>query len=189
MVKKILQESHALLHGHFALTSGKHSEYYIEKIRLIHNPIYVEQLCSLLADKLHEYDNEIIVGPAYGGIVLAYEIAKKLGKKFIFTQRKEEQMIIRSGFTLTKKTRAIIIEDIVTTGGSVKEVISALEENNISVQAIGCIVDRSGGCVNFGYDFIPLLTMDIKTYNVTECPLCLLELPLTKPGASDKLKI
>ena len=186
MVKRILQDSQALLKGHFLLTSGKHSEYYVEKIKIINDPSYVEKLCSIMAERLKGIDCDLVVGPAYGGIILAYEVAKILGKKFVFTQRKDEKMTIRSGFELHPDAKAIIIEDIVTTGGSVNEVIRVLENNNIVIKAIACIVDRSNSNVKFGYDFISLMAMNIEVFEAAECPLCKKGIPLIKPGASDK---
>jgi orotate phosphoribosyltransferase len=188
MTEEILKESKALLKGHFLLTSGRHSEYYVEKIKIINNPKYVEQLCEQLANELQAIECDVIVGPAYGGIVLAYEVAKKLGKRFVFTQRKDEKMVIRSGFELYPEDKAIIIEDIITTGGSVKEVIEVLHNNNIVVKAIGCIVDRSGGGIEFGTKLIPLMTMQIESWEAADCPLCKSGIELVKPGASDKNK-
>jgi len=174
MIEEILKETKALLQGHFLLTSGKHSEYYVEKIKIINNPKYVDLLC------------DVIVGPAYGGIVLAYEVAKKLKKKFVFTQRKNEVMTIRSGFDIKAGDKAVIIEDIITTGGSVKEVIELLNSKQINIQAIGCIVDRSGGNAKFDHKLVALHTMNIETFEENECPLCKQNIPLVKPGASDK---
>jgi orotate phosphoribosyltransferase len=186
MIEKILSDSQALLKGHFILTSGRHSEFYVEKIKIINNPVYVEMLCEKLANLLKDYDCDVVIGPAYGGIVLAFEVARKLNKKFVFSQRKDEKMSIRSGFEIKPGDRAIIIEDIVTTGGSVNEVIALLKSMEVDILAIGCIVDRSGGKANFGCDFVPLLTMNIETFDPQNCPLCDKGLPLIKPGASDK---
>jgi len=186
MINDILQATQALLKGHFLLTSGRHSEYYVEKIRIINNPIYVEKLCQLLSTLLKYYDCDLVIGPAYGGIVLAYEVARIMGKRFAFTQRKDEKMVIRSGFEVKPHDKVIIIEDIVTTGGSVKEVVALLEEFQVSIQAIGCIVDRSGGSASFNHPFISLHAMHIDTWSPEDCPLCKAGVSLVKPGASDK---
>ena len=186
MIEQILSDCRAMLRGHFVLTSGRHSEYYVEKIKIINNPKYVEILCEQLAKKLSNYDCDIVVGPAFGGIVLAYEVAKQLGKRFVFTQRKDDMMTIRSGFDICPSDRAIIIEDIITTGGSVREVIALLNSMQIDIQAIGSIVDRSGGKVDFGIDHIALHTMNIETFAADDCPLCRENIPLFRPGASDK---
>jgi len=186
MIEQILSDCQALMKGHFLLTSGKHSEFYIEKIKIINNPVYVEKLCIMLSEKLKEIDCDVVVGPAYGGIVLAYEVAKLLQKKFVFTQRKDDTMTIRSGFEIKHGQKAIIVEDIVTTGGSVNEVIATLTASGVKVQAVACIVDRSNGKVDFGYDFIPLHTMQIETFEANNCLLCKSGVQLIKPGASDK---
>jgi len=187
MIEQLLKESNALLKGHFLLTSGKHSEFYIEKIKIINNPKFVDKICSQMTDYLKDINCDIVVGPAYGGIVLAYEVAKKLEKKFLFTQRKEGKMTIRSGFEVKPYEKAIIIEDIITTGGSVKEVIDVLRGYLVDIQAISCVVDRSNRSVSFDYDFLPLLTLDIISYDEKECPLCSQGIPITKPGVSDKV--
>lgn len=185
-IKNILIGEGSILEGHFLLTSGKHSHTYVEKIKLLQNPQATERVCELLAELLEPDEFDTVVGPAYGGIVLAFEVAKMLGKNFIFTQRKNEEMTIRSGFDLSEVKQAVVIEDIVTTGGSVQEVINCLRDREIKVQAVAAIVDRSDGKVDFGYPFASLLQMEIPTWEAGSCPLCLEGVPLTKPGSSDK---
>ncbi len=182
----MLIEEGALLEGHFLLTSGRHSSRYIEKIKIIQNPEKSSALCSRLAERLAEYDFDVVVGPAYGGIALAYEVARLMQKKFIFTQRTDNVMSIRSGFDLEGIKNVVIIEDIVTTGGSVLEVINCLKARNINVVAVGAIVDRSGGQIDFGCEFIPLLTLSIPSWEAEQCELCTAGTPLTKPGRSEK---
>lgn len=185
-IQSVLEETSALLKGHFKLTSGRHSEYYIEKIKIIHYPDKVQILCAELVEKLKGMDIDVVVGPAYGGIALAYEVARQLGKKFVFTQRKDEKMSIRSGFQIKPGDKAIIVEDIITTGGSVQEVIALLKEYEIDIQAVTCIVDRSGGKADFGVQLIPLMEINFDTWEEQDCPLCKAGIPLIKPGASDK---
>ncbi len=186
VVNSLLTEAGALLEGHFVLTSGRHSGRYIEKIRILQNPASAAILCRHLAEQLSAYDFDAVVGPAYGGIALAFEVARLMGKQFIFTQRKDEQMTIRSGFDLQNIRSVAVIEDIVTTGGSIKEVVVCLNEKGIEVAAIGAIVDRSGGNVDFGCTFIPLLTLDVPSWDADSCELCRNGVPITKPGSSDK---
>jgi orotate phosphoribosyltransferase len=183
---RLLKEANALLEGHFLLTSGRHSSRYIEKIKILNDPEKTTQLCKLLAERLTDYEFDAVIGPAYGGIVLAYEVARYNGKSFIFTQRKDDEMTIRSGFDLSKVKKAIIIEDIITTGGSVKEVIACAARHEIGITAVGAIVDRSGGKVDFGCDFVPMLTIDVPSWEADNCELCKADIPLTKPGRSDK---
>jgi len=183
----LLAEEGALLEGHFQLTSGRHSSRYIEKIKIIQNPDKASALCLRLTERLTEFEFDAVVGPAYGGIALAFEVARITGKKFIFTQRKDDLMHIRSGFDLEGIKSVVVIEDIVTTGGSVIEVIDCLKAHNIETVAIGAIVDRSGGKIDFGCEFIPLLTLSILSWEADKCELCQAGTPLIKPGRSDKL--
>lgn len=185
-VLEILKDAEALLEGHFKLTSGRHSEKYIEKIKIIHDPAKVAELCRLLAQKLESIEADIVVGPAMGGIVLAFEVAKNLRKKFVFSQRENDEMLVRSGFPLVKGMKAIIIEDIVTTGGSVFEVMQALEKREIETVGIGVIADRSGGKVDFHVPTFPLLQIDIESWLPEDCPLCKHNVPLSTPGSSGK---
>jgi orotate phosphoribosyltransferase len=183
---KILLDEKALLEGHFQLTSGQHSSRYIEKIKILQNPDKVSELCRMFAERLSAFEFDAVVGPAYGGIALAFEVARQLQTKFIFTQRKDDKMSIRSGFELNGIKNAVVIEDIVTTGGSIFEVIECLKAIDINVVAVGAIVDRSGGKVDFGCAFLPLLTLDIASWAPEDCELCKAGTPLTKPGSSDK---
>lgn len=185
-ITRILSSESALLEGHFQLTSGKHSSKYIEKIRVFQNPEATHNLCKRLASRLQEYDFDCIVGPAYGGIVLAFETAYLMGKSFIFTQRKDGEMSIRSGFDLSKIKRVAIIEDILSTGGSVKEVISCLQNKGLEIAVIGVLVDRSGGAVEFSSPLESLLCLDIPAFEADACELCQAGVPLNKPGSSDK---
>jgi orotate phosphoribosyltransferase len=182
----LLKNEGAILEGHFKLTSGRHSNLYIEKIRLLQNPLLAKTLCSRLADLITDLDIDCVVGPAYGGIALAFEVASILDKSFVFSQRKDGEMTIRSGFDLSGIKKAVVIEDIVTTGGSVKEVIQCLRGREIEVSMVGALVDRSGGTVDFGVPFVSLLQLDIPTFDPEDCPLCKSGIPITKPGSSDK---
>lgn len=185
-VSRILASEHALLEGHFSLTSGKHSSRYIEKIKVLQNPHAAHDLCKRLAARLEEYEFDCVVGPAYGGIVLAFETAYLMGKGFIFTQRKDDKMTIRTGFNLSEVKKVAIIEDILTTGGSVNEVISCLSEAGLETAVIGVLVDRSGGKIQFSAPLESLLNLEIPAWEPEDCPLCKEGIPLSKPGSSDK---
>ncbi|MFA5499066.1 MAG: orotate phosphoribosyltransferase [Candidatus Cloacimonadia bacterium] len=182
----ILEESGALLNGHFKLTSGLHSDRYIEKIKVIQSPRKVEALCTILAKRLSNLRPDIVVGLAMGGIALGYEVAKQLNTDFIFTQRKDGEMTIRSGFRVEPGMKAIIIEDIVTTGGSVFEVIELLQSKGVEILAIGLLVDRTGGKIDFGIQTEALLSINVTAYKPEDCPLCQQGIPITTPGSSDK---
>lgn len=183
---EILKNEGALLEGHFLLTSGNHSNRYIEKIKVLQNPDATATLCKRLASRLEEYDFDTVIGPAYGGLVLAFEVARFLGKKFIFTQRKDGEMSFRSGFDLQKVGKAVIIEDILSTGGSINEVLACTKEKGIEVVAIGLLVDRTAGKLDFGIPLESLLSLEVPIWDPENCELCKLEIPLVKPGSSDK---
>ncbi len=189
IVLNLFKECDALLQGHFKLTSGKHSEWYFEKIRLIEKPAALEKIVDLLAVKIQRevQDFEYVVSPAYGAIAIGFLAALKLGKKFAFTQRTDEKMTIRSGFSGLDGSRAVIVEDILTTGGSIQEVVACLRERQVAVGGIYVLVDRSGGAVPVeGKAVGSLLALKVEAFEPDACPFCAKGLPLTKPGASDK---
>ena len=188
-VLDLFKGSDALLHGHFKLTSGKHSEWYFEKIRLIEKPAALEKIVDLLAAKIRREvpDFDYVVSPAYGAIAIGFLAALKLGKKFAFTQRADEKMTIRSGFSGLDGSRAVIVEDILTTGGSIQEVIACLKERQVPVAGIYVLVDRSGGAIPIeGRSVGSLLALKVEAFEPEVCPFCAQGIPLTKPGASDK---
>jgi orotate phosphoribosyltransferase len=188
-VLKLFQDSDALLQGHFKLTSGKHSEWYFEKIRLIEKPVVMDKIIDLLVEKIRREvpDFDYVVSPAYGAIALGFLAALKLGRKFAFTQRVDEKMSIRSGFSGIDGSRAVIVEDILTTGGSISEVVACLREHNARTAGIYVLVDRSGGSVPVdGKAVGSLLSLKVEAFEPDICPFCALDLPVAKPGASDK---
>jgi len=186
ITSEILKKEGALLEGHYSLTSGKHSDRYIEKIKVLQNPEATHTMCKRLAARLEEYDFDTVIGPAYGGIVLAFDVARILSKKFVFCQRKDGEMSFRTGFDLSKVKKAVVIEDILSTGGSINEVLAAIKKESIETVAIGLLVDRSGGALDFGIPLEALLSMEVPLWDPETCELCKLEVPLTKPGSSDK---
>ena len=188
-VLKLFQDSDALLQGHFKLTSGKHSEWYFEKIRLIEKPVVMDKIIDLLVEKIRREvpDFDYVVSPAYGAIALGFLAALKLGKKFAFTQRMDEKMSFRSGFSGIACSRAVIVEDILTTGGSINEVVACFKEHDVQTAGIYVLVDRSGGSVLIeGRPVGSLLSLKVEAFDPDVCPFCALDRPITKPGASDK---
>lgn len=189
IVLDLFKACDALLQGHFKLTSGKHSEWYFEKIRLIEKPAALERIVDLLAAKIRREvpDFDYVVSPAYGAIAIGFLAALKLGKAFAFSQRAEEKMTIRSGFSGLDGSRAVIVEDILTTGGSIQEVIACLKERGVTVAGTYVLVDRSAGAVPVeGKPVGSLLALKVEAFEPEACPFCAKGLPLTKPGASDK---
>ena len=188
-VLALFKDSDALLHGHFKLTSGKHSEWYFEKIRLIEKPAALEKIIDLLVEKIRaeKKDFDLVVSPAYGAIAIGFLAALKLGKRFAFTQRVDEKMTFRPGFTGIDGSKAIIVEDILTTGGSVNEVIECLKGRNVEVAGIYVLVDRTGGEARIeGKPVGSLLSLKVEAFEPGVCPFCEGGTELTKPGASDK---
>jgi orotate phosphoribosyltransferase len=189
-ILSLFKKADALLQGHFKLTSGKHSDWYFEKIRLIEKPAALEKIVDLLVQKIRDEKKEFdyVISPAYGAIAIGFLAALKLGKRFAFTQRVEEKMAFRPGWSrLEAGTRAVIVEDILTTGGSIQEVVACLKEKGLSVAGIYVLVDRTGGAVTIdGQPVGSLLALKVAAFDPEDCPLCRAGVPLVKPGASDK---
>lgn len=186
-VEDLLLETSAIMEGHFLLTSGLHSPRYVEKFNVLQHPKYTEKLCRAMAEKFKDANIETVVGPVTGGILLAHETGKALGTRAIFTERENGKMTFRRGFTLHEGERVLIVEDIVTTGGSIREVIDVVKEHGGIPVAVSMLVDRSGGKATFGdVPSTALLHMDVKTYKPEECPLCKAGVPMTKRGRTGK---
>jgi orotate phosphoribosyltransferase len=181
----IFKESNALLTGHFLLSSGKHSDVYYEKFNILRKPRLCEKVCIEMA-KLFENDNvELVIGPTTGGIIIAYDVAKYLNVDAIYAESAEggEGRILKRGFVIEPGTRVLIVDDVLTTGGSIFEVIDLVNRYKAKIVGIGEFLDRSGGKVKFDYPFKPLATVSADAWEVDDCPLCKKGLPLTKPGS------
>ena len=186
-VEDLLIETSAIMEGHFLLTSGLHSPRYVEKFNVLQKPVYTEKLCRAMAEKFKDANIETVVGPVTGGTLLAHETGKALGTRAIFTERENGKMTFRRGFTLHEGERVLIVEDIVTTGGSIREVIDVVKEHGGIPVAVSMLVDRSGGKATFGdVPSTALLHMDVQTYQPDECPLCKQGIPMTKRGRTGK---
>ena len=186
-VKELFLKTNAIMEGHFLLTSGLHSPMYVEKFNVLQHPKYTEQLCQALAEKFADQKIETVVGPVTGGILLAHEVGKALGTRAIFTERENGKMTFRRGFKLAPGERVLIVEDIVTTGGSVKEVIDVVLESGAIPVGVGLLVDHSGGKIDFGtVPYQALLHLDVTTYAPETCPLCQNNVPMTKRGRTGK---
>lgn len=182
-VKKLFLDTGAILEGHFLLTSGLHSPLYVEKFKVLQYPEYTAQLCKALADKFINEKIEVVVGPVTGGILLAHEVGKNLGTRAIFTERENGKMALRRGFIIKPGERVLVVEDIVTTGGSVMEVIDVVRAQGGIPVSVGLLVDRSGGKVDFGIPAQALLHLTVETFTPDSCPLCKKGLPMTKRGS------
>lgn len=185
-VKQMFEKSGALLEGHFILTSGRHSDRYMQCALVLQYPEYTEALARELAAGFKDSRIDVVAGPAMGGIIVAYEVARQLGVRSIFCEREEGRMTLRRGFTINPGERVLVVEDVITTGGSVKEVIEVIRSLGGEVAGVAVLVDRSGGKVDFGVPVRTTLTMDIQSYPPEQCPLCKEgKLVAVKPGSRD----
>ncbi len=180
----IFQKSGALLKGHFLLTSGLHSPAYWEKFRILQFPGYTEQLCRMIADHFRRENVQVVAGPTTGGIILAFEVARQLGVRGIFAEKEDEERNFRRGFSIDPGERVLIVDDILTTGSSVHEVIAAVNKLGGNIIGIGVLVDRSGQAPDFGFPLFSCHRTATVTYRPEECPLCAAGVPLVKPGSS-----
>ncbi len=185
-VETLLRETKAILEGHFLLTSGLHSPLYVEKFNVLQHPEYTKKLCEEFAAHFKDMGIETVVGPATGGIILSQITAGLLGVRSIFTERENGVMTLRRGFRLEKGEKILIVEDIVTTGGSIKEVVDVANRAGADIVGIGLFVDRSGGTADFGVPkekVYPLLHLTVPTYKPEDCPLCKAGVPITERGS------
>ena len=183
-ILEVFKKTEGILHGHFLLTSGRHSDTYMQCAKLFVHPEESAYLCGALSEQLKEFKAAAVVSPAVGGIIMGYEVARQLGVKNFFAEREGGGMTLRRGFALEKGMRVIVVEDVVTTGGSVKEVIELCRAADAEVTAVASVVDRRGGKVDFGVPYRALLSMEVKSYEADECPLCREgKIPVVKPGS------
>jgi len=183
----IFKKSGALLTGHFLLTSGRHSDRYFQCAKVLQFPEHTEMLCKMIVENFKGAEIDTVIAPAIGGLVVGQEVARQLNKKFIFAEREDKKLSLRRGFELGENEKVLVCEDVVTTGGSVFEVIDIVKSNNAKVVGVGFIVDRSNGKVNFGYPQFSTLKMEVVSYLPDECPFCREDIELIKPG-SRKIK-
>jgi orotate phosphoribosyltransferase len=181
---KIFVDAGALLRGHFLLTSGLHSDHYMQCAQVLKSPPHTEVLARHLADKFRDDGIEIVVAPAIGGIIVSYEVGRQLQVPAIFAERQNGRMTLRRGFELHPNQRVLVVEDVITTGGSVREVMELVKVCGAEVSGVGVLVDRSNGSVRFGVKQDQVLSMEIKSWSPTDCPLCKEgRIPVAKPGS------
>ena len=181
-VLQVFKAAGAILQGHFQLTSGRHSDTYLEKFQVLQFPQHTERLCRLIAERFRNDGVDLVAGPTTGGIILAYEVARQMGVRGIFAEGdpSAEGRAFRRGFRIEAGERVLVVDDILTTGGSVHEVLAAVREAGGVPMGVGILVDRSGGKTDFGLPFYACLTLEIASYDATSCPLCTQGVPLTK---------
>jgi orotate phosphoribosyltransferase len=181
---KIFMDAGALLSGHFVLTSGRHSDHYMQCAQVLKHPAHTEVLAGHLVETFRDDGIEIVIGPAIGGIIVSYELGRQLRVPAIFAERENGRMALRRGFRLYPKQSVLVVEDVITTGGSVREVMQLVEEHGAEVRGVGVLVDRSNGSIRFGVKQDQVLSMEIKSWDPAECPLCKEgRMPVVKPGS------
>jgi orotate phosphoribosyltransferase len=179
---QIFRETGAYLKGHFRLTSGLHSNEYLQCALVLQHPAIAERFGRELATQLPACD--MVVSPAIGGLIIGHEVARAKGVRFLFTERDTAgKMTLRRGFSVKPGETALVIEDVVTTGGSTREVIEVLRSNGARVLAAASVIDRSGGRANLGVPRVALATLDVVAYEPEDCPLCKQGVPVEKPGS------
>jgi orotate phosphoribosyltransferase len=179
----IFKKSQALLEGHFLLTSGLHSSRYIQCAQVLQYPEYTAELCTVMADYFKDKGIQTVIGPAMGGIIVSYEVARQLGVRTLFTERENGAMVLRRNFKLAPGEKVLVVEDVVTTGGSVKEVLKVVAEAGAEAVGVGVLVDRSGGKTDFGVPLKAVLTLTVETFQPENCPMCKTGTEAIKPGS------
>ncbi len=183
---QVFRENSALLEGHFVLSSGLHSDRYIQCAQVLQHPRIAQQLCSELAAKLRYLGATVVAAPALGGILVAHEVGRALGIRALFTERQDGVMTLRRGFTIAPGEPVLVVEDVLTTGLSTRETMKCVEDTGGKVVGAGSLIDRSGGTTDLGVPRSALLTLTIQNYNPAECPLCKSGSPAVKPGSRTK---
>ena len=183
--EEIFKKSGAVLDGHFLLASGRHSPIYWEKFQVLQLPGYTEQLCHMIADHFREQRIQVVAGPTTGGIILAFETARQLGVRGIFAEKEGAQdRVFRRGFSISPGERVLIVDDVLTTGSSIRQVMAAVTKQGGTVIGIGVLVDRSEQKLDFGVPLFCCHRSITQTYSPSACPLCNAGIPLVKPGSS-----
>jgi orotate phosphoribosyltransferase len=182
-VLSLFRESGALLEGHFRLSSGLHSGGYLQCALVLQHPRHAETLGRALGDALRELGATAVLSPALGGLIIGHEVGRALGVRAIFAERQDGALTLRRGFSLASGDRVVVIEDVVTTGGSTKETMAVAEAAGAAVVGAGAIIDRSGGTSTLGVPFRALATLSLPTYSQETCPMCAAGVPITKPGS------
>ncbi len=182
-VLRLFQGCGAWLDGHFVLSSGLHSREYLQCALILQHPTLSARTCQALAQRFVSDEVTCVAAPALGGIVVGYETARQLGARAVFAERQEGVLQLRRGFHIGPKDHVLVVEDVVTTGGSVEELIRIIRDTGASVVGVGALVDRSNGWASFDVKYHALLSLDLKTFPPESCPLCKEGVPMSRPGS------
>jgi orotate phosphoribosyltransferase len=178
---QLLEDSGAILRGHFVLSSGRHSDVYFEKFRILEQPEVLSALCSEIADQFRT-ETEYVAGPLTGGIIIAFEVARQMNVQAVYVESEEGRKTLRRGKTLPKGSKVLVVDDVLTTGLSVRETIAAVNEGGAEVIGVGVLIDRSEKVQDFGCPFFAAYCVDAKSYSENEVPKWLSDIPVLKPG-------
>jgi orotate phosphoribosyltransferase len=178
-IESLLRQVGAVLDGHFLLASGRHSPLYVEKFRLLEQPPHTERLCRLIADHFRPLGVQLVAAPTTGGIILSYEVARQLGVRGIFAEKVEEGRRFGRGFRVAPGERVLVVDDVLTTGSSIRDVLEAVRAEGGQPIGVAVLVDRTAGRVDFGLPFFACLTLELPSYDPAECPLCAQRVTLT----------
>lgn len=181
-VLQALKDADAVLSGHFQLTSGRHSDTYVQCARILEDPALTTRLAAAMVERLGERQFDLVAAPAVGGIIIGFAVAQALGVKFIFTERQGGAMVLRRGFEIPAGARVLVVEDVVTTGGSVAEVIELVRAAGGEPAVVTSIIDR-GGPKAFDLELVPLLRLEVESWDPESCGLCVSEVPIYSPGS------
>jgi len=179
----LFRTSGALLDGHFRLTSGLHSPGYLQSALVLQHPRHAEALGGAIAERTRDLTPTVVLSPALGGVIIGHEVGRALGVRAIFAERQEGRLTLRRGFSVSEGDRVLVIEDVVTTGGSTRETIDVAKAAGARVVGAASIVDRSGGRAEFEMPLLSLLDVALPTYEPDTCPLCAQGVPVVKPGS------
>jgi len=179
----VFRQTEALLEGHFQLTSGLHSPQYFQCARVLQHPRFLGLLAGAIAEHFRNDDIQLVISPAIGGIVVGTEVGRIMGVRTIFAERKDGSMQIRRGLEILPGEKVLVVEDVVTTGGSIQEVIGLANKAGARLAGVGYVVDRSNGKISFPSKHFSVLKMDVTAYKPEDCPLCKQNIPIMKPGS------
>lgn len=182
-ILSIFRSTDSLLEGHFVLSSGRHSRSYFQCAKVLQHPEYLTAFSIMIADEFESKKPDVVISPAIGGVVLGTEVGAQLGCRTIFAERKQGEMVIRRGFEIKPSEKVLVVEDVITTGGSVNEVIALVEESKGEMIGVGILVDRSNGSAILHPNQYSIVKLNVESFDKSNLPADLVEIPIQKPGS------
>mgnify|MGYP006120931465 FL=1 len=182
-ILSIFRSTDSLLEGHFVLSSGRHSRSYFQCAKVLQHPEYLTAFSIMIADEFESKKPDVVISPAIGGVVLGTEVGAQLGCRTIFAERKQGEMVIRRGFEIKPSEKVLVVEDVITTGGSVNEVITLVEESKGEMIGVGVLVDRSNGSAILHPNQYSIVKLNVESFDKSNLPADLVEIPIKKPGS------